>query len=62
MLFNAQAFVSTMIFIVLLAPIYFGAVFATYHKWFPVRVIGMLVASLALATLIAHVVALFAGA
>lgn len=61
MLFNTQAFISTFIILVLLFLLYLGFMFASYHKWFPLRALGLLVALASVATLVAHVVALILG-
>lgn len=61
-MFNAQAFVSTLVFIVFLAVIYVGAMFFAYHKWLTARTAGAIVAMLAFAGLMSHVAYLIAGA
>ena len=61
-MFNAQAFVSTIIFIVFLFAIYAGAMFFAYHKWLTARTAGAIVAMLAFAGLMSHVGYLIAGA
>ena len=61
-MFNAQAFISTIIFIVFLFAIYGGAMFFTYHKWLVARTAGAIVAMLAFAGLMSHVGYLIAGA
>lgn len=61
-MFNAQAFVSTLVFVVFLFAIYGGATFFAYHKWLTARTAGAIVAMLAFAGLMSHVGYLIAGA
>lgn len=61
-MFNSQAFISTLVFILLLFWTYMGFVFAAYHRWWFARIIGGLAATLAVAGIVAHTVALIAGA
>ena len=61
-MFNAQAFISTIVFIVFLVAIYAGAMFFAYHKWLTARAAGAIVAMLSIAGLVSHVCYLIAGA
>jgi len=59
---NLQAFSSTLIFVVLLALIYLGAMSYLFHKMAGVRVAGIVIATLSFAAFIGHIAYLIVGA
>jgi hypothetical protein len=61
-MFNTQAAISTVFFMVMVMCIYIGSLFVLNHKWTPARWFGFALMVFALAGIVSHVVALMLGA
>jgi hypothetical protein len=55
-MFNLTAFISAVIFLVLLALVYTGALFYLYHTWRPARIGGVVIGGVSFALLVSHFV------
>lgn len=61
-MFNAQAAISTLFFMVMLGMVTSGVIFLLWHKWLPMRILGGFVLVAAFVGIVSHLVALIVGA